>query len=145
MFLEHFILNRFSVLDSLIFDNASYVSSIKLTKLAIEKGIKIKYSSNYYPQGNRIVESSNNVLIRILKKTVIENQINCHNALSNFLWENRGTPKVALVNYPYGFFHGKEYVLFPNLYLNHQGVLLLYYNKESIILLDWRKKGRKLN
>ena len=51
-FLESNILTRFGVPDSLAFDNASYFKSIDLTQYALEKGIKVKYSTNYYPQGN---------------------------------------------------------------------------------------------
>ena len=56
-FLDSFIITRFGVPKSLIFDNATYFSSIKLTEYALEKGIKLKYSSNYYPQGNGLAES----------------------------------------------------------------------------------------
>lgn len=56
-FLEHYIMNRFGVPDSLVFNNASYFYSMKLAKFAFEKGIKIKYSTKYYPQGNGVVES----------------------------------------------------------------------------------------
>jgi len=51
-FTEHFIITRFGVSHTLIFDNASYFSSINLTEFALEKGIKIKYYANYYPEGN---------------------------------------------------------------------------------------------
>ena len=66
-------MTRFGVPISLVFDNASYFSSIKLTSFAHEKGIKFHYFANYYPQGNGLAESTNKNLIRILKKTVIEN------------------------------------------------------------------------
>ena len=68
------------------FYNASYFSSIKLTAFSNEKGIKLHYSTNYYPQGNGLAESTNKNLIRILKKTVIENQRSWHIALPNALW-----------------------------------------------------------
>jgi len=48
-FVEKFIINRFGILDALIFNNASYFSSLKLTEFAIDKSIYIRYSSNYYP------------------------------------------------------------------------------------------------
>lgn len=47
-FVEHFILNRFGVLDSLIFENVSYFSLMKLTKFTLKNGVKIKYFANYY-------------------------------------------------------------------------------------------------
>ena len=72
-FLQDHIMTRFGVSIFLVFDNATYFSSIRLTGFAHEKGIKFHYSANYYPQGNGLAESSNKNLIRILKKIVIEN------------------------------------------------------------------------
>jgi transposase InsO family protein len=62
-FIEQFIITRFGVPNTLVFDNASYFSSIKLTEFSLEKGIKIRYSANYYPQGNGLVESTNKNLL----------------------------------------------------------------------------------
>ena len=72
-FLEDHIMTRFGVPISLLFDNASYVSSVKPMEFANEKGMKLHYSANYYPRGNRLAESTNKNIIRILKKTIIEN------------------------------------------------------------------------
>ena len=66
-------MTKFGVPVSLVFYNATYFSSIKLTAFAHDKGIKLHYSANYYPQGNGLAESSNKNLIRILKKAVVEN------------------------------------------------------------------------
>ena len=84
-FLQENIVTRFGVPISLVFNNASYFSSIKLTEFANNKGMKLHYSANYYPQGNGLVDSTNKNLIRILKKSVIENQIGWHIALPNAL------------------------------------------------------------
>ena len=51
-FLQEHIMTRFGVPISLVFYNTSYFSLIKLTTFANEKGIKLHYSANYYPQGN---------------------------------------------------------------------------------------------
>eukprot|EP00253_Pinus_taeda_P036253 PITA_36253 len=105
-FTEKFIINRYDIHDALIFDNASYFSSLKLTKFSIDKSIHIRYATNYYPQGKGVVESSNKSLIRIIYKSVIDNQRNWHNALPNALWADRVTPKVALGNSPYFLVYG---------------------------------------
>ena len=110
-------MTRFGVPISLVFDNAKYFSSIKLTAFAHDKGIKLHYSANYYPQGNGLAESSNKNLIRILKKTVIENQRSWHSALPNALWDERVTPKSAIGVSPYTFVYGKEAILPPNIML----------------------------
>jgi hypothetical protein len=67
-FLDSFIITRFGIPESLVFDNAKYFSSLKLTEYALEKNIKIKYSTNYYPQGNGLAESTNKNMIKILKE-----------------------------------------------------------------------------
>ena len=92
-FLQNHIMTRFGVPISLVFDNASYFSSIRLTAFANKRGIMLNYFGNYYPQGNGLVESTNKNMIRILKKTIIENQSRWHLALPNALWDDRVTPK----------------------------------------------------
>ena len=49
-FLQENIMTKFVVPISLVFDNAYYLSSVKLAEFSYEKGIKLHYSSNYYPQ-----------------------------------------------------------------------------------------------
>ena len=85
-FLQDHIMTRFGVPISLVFDNVTYFSSIRLTAFANERGIKLHYSADYYPQGNGLAESTNKNLIRILKKIVIENQRSWHISLPNALW-----------------------------------------------------------
>jgi hypothetical protein len=75
-FLNSNIITRFGIPDFLIFDNASYFSSLEMSEFALEKGIKLKYSASYYPQGNGLTESTNKNLIKIIKRTVAENHKN---------------------------------------------------------------------
>ena len=75
------------------------------------------YYANYYPQGNGLAESSNKNLIRILKKTVIENKRSWHSRLPNSLWADRVTPKSAIGVLPYTLVYGKEAILPPNILL----------------------------
>ena len=51
-FLNSNIITRFSIPKCLVFDNSSYFSSLNMSVFSLEKGIKLKYSANYYPQGN---------------------------------------------------------------------------------------------
>ena len=78
-----------------------------------EKGIKLHYSSKYYPQGKGLVESTNKNLIRILKKNVIENQRSWHIALLNALWADRVTHNNSLGVSPYTLVYGREAILPP--------------------------------
>ena len=116
-FLQDHIMTRFGVPISLVFDNATYFSSIRLTAFAHERGIKLHYFANYYPQGNCLEKSTNKNLIRILKKIVIENQRSWHLVLPNALWSDRVTPKNSLGVLPYTLVYGKEDILPPNILL----------------------------
>ena len=118
-FLQDHIMTKFGVPISLVFDNVSYFSSIRIIAFANEKGIKLHYSANYYPQGNGLVESTKKNLIRILKKTVIANQRSWHIALPNALWVDRVTPKNFLGILPYTLAYGKEAILHPNIFLSY--------------------------
>jgi hypothetical protein len=69
-------MTRFGVPSVLVFDNAAHFSSSLLIEFDLDKGIIIRYSSNYYPQGNFFVESANKNMVRILKKTIVENHQN---------------------------------------------------------------------
>eukprot|EP00253_Pinus_taeda_P005602 PITA_05602 len=69
-FIDQFIITRFGLPSALMFDNASYFSGNAMTEFALKRGFKLKYSANYYPQGNGLAESTNKNLIRIIKRTI---------------------------------------------------------------------------
>jgi hypothetical protein len=75
-FLDQFIITRFGLPSTLVFDNASYFSALSLTYFALQKGIKIKHPTNCYPQGNDLAESTNKNILRIIKKTISDNNKN---------------------------------------------------------------------
>jgi hypothetical protein len=116
-FLEQYIIMRFGVPNSLVFYNTTYFSSLNLYEFSLEKGIILKYSSNYYPQGKGLVESTNKNLIWILKRVVVDHQRNWHNSLSNALWDDHITPEASIGTSPYFLVCGKEVVLPSNIYL----------------------------
>jgi hypothetical protein len=76
------LITRFGVPPLLVFDNEAYFSSTLLKDFSLDKGIIIKYSGNYYPQGNDVVESTNKNLVRILKKRL---QITREIGIINFI------------------------------------------------------------
>jgi len=77
-----------------------------LIEFSIDKSIHIRYASNYYPQGNGVAEFSNKNLIHIIHKSITNSERNWHNTLTNALWADRVTPKVALGNSPYFLVYG---------------------------------------
>ena len=66
-FLEEHIVTRFGMPFALVCDNGPAFISAFLTQWAFEKKVIIKFSSNYYPQGNGIAESTNKNLITVIK------------------------------------------------------------------------------
>jgi len=111
------IITHFGIPECLVFDNASYFSSLKMSDLSLENGIKLKYSANYYPRGNGLVESTNKNLIKIIKRTVSSNHKNWHNALLNAILDDRVTPKIVVGNSPFFLVYGREAILPPHVLL----------------------------
>jgi hypothetical protein len=64
-----------------------------------------------------VAESTNKNLVRILKKTVADNQRNWHYPLHNALWADRFTPKEDIRNSPYSLVYRQESILPNELYL----------------------------
>jgi hypothetical protein len=116
-FIEKQMITRLLVPSVLVFYNATYFSSTLLKKNSLDKGILIRYSVNYYPQGNRVEKSTNKNLVRILKKPVVDNQRNWHSSLHNALWDDRVTPKEAIGNSPYFLVYVQESILPNGLYI----------------------------
>ena len=85
-----------------------------MSAFALEKGIKLKYSASYYPQGNGLAESMNKKLIKIIKRSVSKNHKTWHNALFNALWADRVTPKTYVGNSPFFLVYGREAILPPH-------------------------------
>ena len=116
-FIDQFIITRFGVPNALVFDNASYFSGNAMFDFAIKRGFKLKYSANYYPQGNGLAESTNKNLIKIIKRTIEQNQRNWNKSLVFTLWADRITQKASMGTSPFNLVYGKEAILPTNLIL----------------------------
>jgi transposase InsO family protein len=73
-FLEDGIITRFGVPAKITTDNSKAFSSAELSSFCFKYGIVSSHSSNYYPQGNGLVESSKKNLMPIIKKIVGDNK-----------------------------------------------------------------------
>ncbi|XP_057853361.1 uncharacterized protein LOC131063526 [Cryptomeria japonica] len=100
-FLKDCILVHFGVPQKIVADNASYFSFEELTMFYYEHQITLSHSSDYFPQGNGLAESSNKNLVAIMKKLVDDNAQNWHKMLYEALWADRITPKRAIGMEPY--------------------------------------------
>jgi len=111
-FLENNILSRFGCPQKIITDNAAAFKSRKMINFCNKYHITLGHSTAYYPQGNRLAESSNKSLISIIKKLLEENKKNWHKKLTNALWADRFTTKKSIGTSPYELVYGME-VVFP--------------------------------
>jgi hypothetical protein len=132
-FLKSHIITRFGIPESLVFNNAKYFSSLKLIEFSLEKNIKVKYSVNYYPKGNGLVDSTNKNLIKILKKIVNDHQRNWHLALHNSPWADRVTRKPYIGNSPFYLVYGKEAIVPTHTFL--PALQLAQYTQDKVCLV----------
>jgi hypothetical protein len=95
-FLEMNIFSRFGCPVKIITDNAVAFKSKRMEKLCQDYNISLGHSTTYYPQGNRLVESSNKSLTKIIKRLLQENRRACHKKLIYALWEDQITTKKSI-------------------------------------------------
>ena len=70
-----------------------------------------KKSTPYYPQANRLPESTNKILQTILKKIVNENHTYWDDKLQSALWAYRTTFKTSIQSTPFRMAFGLEVVM----------------------------------
>jgi transposase InsO family protein len=112
-FLENKSITRFDVPTKITTDNAKAFSSTELSSLCFKYGIILSHSSNYYPQGNGLVESRNKNLMTILKKIVGDNKRSWDNKIKFALWADRITKKSSTGKSPFELVYGLD-VTFPD-------------------------------
>jgi len=72
-----------------------------LVALCKKHNIILGHSSNYYPQGNGQVESSNINIMRVINKTLVENKKAWDAHLRYALWADRINTKSATWKAPF--------------------------------------------
>jgi hypothetical protein len=111
-FLEDLI-TRFGCPNKIVTDNAAAFGSEPLAKFCEQFGIKLIHSTPYYPQGNGLVESSNKILIRIIKRLLEDNKRAWNSKLKFSLWVDRVTTKISIGLSPFQLVYGAE-AIFPS-------------------------------
>ena len=110
-FITEHIIHRFSIPQTLTTDQGSSFISKEVRDFAESYKIKILNSSPYYAQANGQAESSNKILIKLIKKKIEENPRRWHEVLSEALWAHRisrhGSTKVT----PFELVYGQDAVL----------------------------------
>lgn len=107
-FLETNILSKFGCPEKIIIDNAATFKSKRMISFCHKYHITLGHSTAYYPQGNGLAESSNKIIINIIKKVLEENKKNWHKKLVNALWADRLTTKISIGTSPYELVYGME-------------------------------------
>ena len=70
----------------IIFDQDVHFMNKVIHKLAEGHMIMHKVSTSYYPLANGHRESSNNILVKILRRIVAKNRLDWDKKLDSFLW-----------------------------------------------------------
>jgi len=107
------IIVRFGCPNKNITDNVASFRSEPLIKFFEHFGIALIHSTPYYLQGNGLVESSNKILINIIKRLLEDNKKSWDSKLKFTLWSNRVTTKRSLGIYPFQIVYKTEAV-FPS-------------------------------
>ena len=105
-FIEERIITRFGTPLKIIIDNAKAFSSKKVNDLRFKYGIILSHSSDYYPQGNGLAESTNKNLMTILKKTVGDNKRAWDSKIKYVVWADRITKKNSTGKSPFELVYG---------------------------------------
>jgi hypothetical protein len=110
-FISKHIIYRFDIPQTLITDQGSSFMSHQVCEFAESLKIMLLSSSPYYAQGNGQVESSNNTLIKLIKKMIEENSKRWHEILSEALWAHRISKHSATKVKQFELVYGQEVVL----------------------------------
>jgi hypothetical protein len=108
--LEH-IIHRFGIPQTLTTDQGAAFMSSHFKDFAESLRITLMNSSSYYAQANMQAESSNKVLIKLIKKKIDEAPWRWHEVLSEALWAHSVSRHGATKTTPYELVYGQDAVL----------------------------------
>ena len=111
--MEENILVRFGCPKRIVTDNAPSFKSKRMVRFYHKYHISLNHSTDYYPQGNGLVESSNKSLVRIIKKLLEDNKRAWHTKLKYALWVDKINTKREIGMSPFQLVYGAE-VVFPS-------------------------------
>lgn len=107
-FLEENTIKRFGCPHALVCDNGTTFKSLKFSNWAFDYGITLKFSSNFYPQGNGLAELANKNLLIAIKKLLDKNHRDWHTQLRFVLWAGRIRIKSSIGTSPYHLVYGQD-------------------------------------
>ena len=110
-FITEHIIHRFGIPQTLTTDQGTSFVSKEVREFAELYKIKLFNSSPYYAQANGQAESSNKILIKLIKKKIEENPRRWHEVLSEALWAHHISRHGATKVTPFELVYGQEAVL----------------------------------
>ena len=105
------IVTQFGILHTLISDNGLQFDSKAFRRYCCDLGIKNKYSTPAYPQGNGQAKAVNKVIVSGFKKRLDDAKGKWVEELSHVLWTYRTTPRRSTRETPYSMTYGAEAVI----------------------------------
>jgi hypothetical protein len=110
-FIKEHVIHRFGMPQTITTDGGSVFISEEFRKFAADMGIKLIKSSPYYAQANGQAETSNQSLIKLVKRKIDEHPRRWHEVLSEALWAYRISCHGATKTLPYHLVYGQEVIL----------------------------------
>ena len=114
-FLINNILSRFGCPRKIVTNNAKAFTSSKLVKFYSDYNIILSHSIAYYTKGNGLAESSNKILLRIIKKLLQDNKKAWHAKLKFALWADRVSTEKSIRASPFKLVYGTDVVILASL------------------------------
>jgi transposase InsO family protein len=106
-FLED-IIARFGYPNIIVTDNDAFFKSEPLVKFCEQFEISLIHSTPYYPQGNGLEESSNKILIKLIKRLLEDNKRVWDSKLKFSLWVDRVTTRSPWAPHLFNLFMGRR-------------------------------------
>ncbi|KAI5343708.1 hypothetical protein L3X38_011584 [Prunus dulcis] len=110
-FIEEQIIQIFGIPESITTDRGSSFISRDMLDMAEAFKFKLLQSTPYYAQANGQAESSNKVIINIIRKMLEKNPKQWHEKLSETLWAYRTSKREATGMTPYALTYGHDAIL----------------------------------
>ena len=110
-FVKEHIVYRFGISQTITTDQGTMFTSEEFRDFATSMGIKLLNSSPYYTQANGLVEASNLILIKLIKKKIEEQPRKWYLTLNEALWPYRMACHGSIKSSPYELVYGHNAVL----------------------------------
>ncbi|XP_008222755.1 PREDICTED: protein NYNRIN-like [Prunus mume] len=110
-FIEEQIIQRFGIPESITTDSGSSFIYGEMLDMAEALKFKLLQSAPYYAQANGHAESSNKVIINIIRKMLEKNPKQWHEKLSETLWAYKTSKREATGMTPYALTYGHDAIL----------------------------------